>query len=594
MLQCNLFGVDRSATAVRLAELRLWLAVIAGDHAERPGKVQPLPNLDCLVRQGDSLFDPLGSAVVPDPVIAARVSGVRRAVVTAVGAAKKPIVRELRLLESRAAEESFASAEARLRAGISECIETARGRDLFGQRRGLDASLEARLGGLRAELRAVRAARRTLEREHELPWFHYQSHFADVFAAGGFDMVVGNPPWLRAEEIAPQQRQRLTGRYRWWRGGGGFGNRPDLSIAFLERALELVAPDGVVALLLPAKVATARYGAVARHALASTTTLISVSDLTGHPDASFDATVYPLAMIARNTPPPPGHRVRTALHPGEGERIAQARLAGGGPWILSGGRARRVLADLTREQPVLGTHFACHLGLKTGANALFLNPPESVEAALVRRAIRGRDVRPFTPTPRARLLYTHGADGAPLASLPPGAAAHLGPHEAALRKRADFGGGPPWALFRTRSATAQHRVIWPDLARQLTAAALTADDDHDAHSTQHLLRDSNGVEGRGGTAGGLAQLHLDQSRGAAHCRAGRERVCAVWRGRRERVAASHLGAPDHRLDVLARSARNGGAIQHELDDLAALHLGLSASDKGALRSVVGVGAAHRR
>ena len=61
ILQRNLFGVDRNGAAVRLTELRLWLAVIADDHTERPDEVQPLPNLDCLVRQGDSLFDPIGS-----------------------------------------------------------------------------------------------------------------------------------------------------------------------------------------------------------------------------------------------------------------------------------------------------------------------------------------------------------------------------------------------------------------------------------------------------------------------------------------------------------------------------------------------------
>jgi hypothetical protein len=41
-----------------------------------------------------------------------------------------------------------------------------------------------------AEFRALRAARRTLVREREVPWFHYQSHFADVFAGGGFDIVM--------------------------------------------------------------------------------------------------------------------------------------------------------------------------------------------------------------------------------------------------------------------------------------------------------------------------------------------------------------------------------------------------------------------
>ncbi|MGH7338604.1 MAG: N-6 DNA methylase, partial [Myxococcota bacterium] len=62
----SLYGVDLNAAAVRLTELRLWLAVIADDRAESPEQVEPLPNLDALVRQGDSLLDRLGA---PLPIL---------------------------------------------------------------------------------------------------------------------------------------------------------------------------------------------------------------------------------------------------------------------------------------------------------------------------------------------------------------------------------------------------------------------------------------------------------------------------------------------------------------------------------------------
>ena len=61
ILQHCLFGVDLSAAGVRLTELRLWLSVIADDPADRPEDIEPLPNLDCLIRQGDSLFEPFGA-----------------------------------------------------------------------------------------------------------------------------------------------------------------------------------------------------------------------------------------------------------------------------------------------------------------------------------------------------------------------------------------------------------------------------------------------------------------------------------------------------------------------------------------------------
>ena len=74
--------------------------------------------------------------------------------------------------------------------------------------------------------------------------------------------------------------------------------------------MELTAPGGVVAMLVPAKLATAGYGATARHELAASMTLTHLVDLTGRPDAAFEATVYPLALIARKSSAPAGHRVR--------------------------------------------------------------------------------------------------------------------------------------------------------------------------------------------------------------------------------------------------------------------------------------------
>ena len=598
ILQRTLFGVDRSAAAVRLTELRLWLAVIAQDREDRPELVEPLPNLDCLIRQGDSLFEPVGGQVrhrAPDARLARDVADLRRQLVTASGQRKRELVRALRAAECRAAEALLQAAESEARSRVAECLSAARSEDLFGGRRGADAEIRSRLADNRAELRALRAARRTLVREREVPWFHYQSHFADVFAGGGFDIVAGNPPWLRAEEVAPEMRRRLEGRYHWWRGAGrGFGHRPDLAVAFLERAVELAAPGGIVALLVPAKLATAGYGAAARHALAASTTLIHAADLTGRQDAAFEATVYPLALIARKALPPAGHRVRTVLGKGTGPGIPQSRLGGGGPWILSADGTRGLATRLRREHPLVGDRFACQLGLKTGANHLFLDPPATIPPRLIRWAVRGRDIRAFRPRARVRLLWTHGPDGAPLDRLPSDAAAHLAPHEALLRARADFTGGPAWTLFRIRAATAQHRVVWSDLARRLTACALTGRRDGGriplnscyvaaAASAQQAERLAAWLNAR--WVGALARIGAMPAAGGFH-----------------RFAAgvvSGLPLPagvlaDSSLSAIAVAGRRGEPVQEALDEIAAAHLGLSVRDRRTLGHLVGNGTADRR
>ncbi|MDQ3223039.1 MAG: Eco57I restriction-modification methylase domain-containing protein, partial [Gemmatimonadota bacterium] len=425
--------------------------------------------------------------------------------------------------------------------------------------------------------------------------FHYQSHFADVFARGGFDVVVGNPPWLRSEEMPPEMRGRLAGRYRWWRTGGhGYANRPDLAVAFLERSLELAAPGGVLAMLVPAKIASAGYGVAARHALASATTLHAVVNLTDSIAAGFDATVYPLVIIAGKAPPPPRHSVRTTLAVAGGSRMKQAGLAGGGPWILARDRLRDVLTGLQADHPRLGDTFNCHLGLKTGANPIFLNPPESLESEVLRWAIRGRDVTAFRCAPTARLLWTHDEAGRVRQVLPPSCAAYLTRYLPALRERRDYIGGPPWVVFRVRAAISRHRVVWADLARQLVAAALTA-----RHDPQCIPLNSCYVAAtRSASEAERLTACLNSTWLRAAARLGAVPAAGGFaRFNAQTIARLPLPttvAADAALSALAQQGKAGSAVQEELDELVAKHLGLTSTAQNALRSVLGSTARHRR
>jgi hypothetical protein len=116
-------------------------------------------------------------------------------------------------------------------------------------------------------------------------------------------------------------------------------------------------------------------------------------------------------------------------------------------------------------------HFTLQLGVKTGANEVFLDPPAALDP-WCRDAVRGRDVRAFAVSPRQRLLWPADEQGVPWARLPRPVATHLAPFAARLQERTDLVRGPWWQLFRVRAATSPHRVVWGDIARRLEAAAL--------------------------------------------------------------------------------------------------------------------------
>ena len=476
VLANSLFGVDVKLTAVRLAELRLWLALVADDDEMDVTRIAPLPNLDGHVRQGDALLDPLslgralggGPALMGGAMQLERLGAARGALFSLTGPAKHQAAAELCRAEAALASGLFEQAIGLLDTRIAELLALARDRDLFGRRRGLDARQRALLRRLRASRRELRGALRRLRREGGVPFFAFEAHFGDIVARGGFDIVVGNPPWVRGERLAPQVREALTTRYAAWRPAShrGFAHLPDLAVAFVERALELAAPGGVAALLVPAKLASCGYAEPLRQLLAHGTRIERAAPVEGAA-AAFGAAVYPMALIAARAEPAPHDQVAAALGPtSAAPRVPQRLLQSGGPWILSP-QASRVAGRLRDRFPALGDRWTPQLGVKTGADNLFL---VAAAAPWTRPALRGRDLAPWRVTPRAHVLWTHAADGRPLARLPRELARLLEPHLERLRRRSDYRTGAPWQLFRTTLAYAPHRVLWPDVARRLAAA----------------------------------------------------------------------------------------------------------------------------
>ena len=593
----NLFGVDLNPAAVRLTELRLWLALLEVDRSSDPERVRPLPNLDAIVRQGDSLHDPMSPAWGGTPGMAegAVVRALRLQVQTTSGAAKRTAIRDLRRAEASALDGILAESERGTRVRMDDLLSQGKSLTLFGDRRGLEPGERRVMRALQDRRRFLLRLRRQLHRDGSLPWFHYQSQFAEVFARGGFDLVVGNPPWVRAEDLPAVVRQRLGARYAWWTtrpGSRGYSHLPDLSVAFVERARELVAPEGAMALLLPAKLATTDYAATMRGAMAVSDTLSVVADLTGDPRARFEATTYPMALVSRKARPAAGHQIRTTLNAAVPGEVSQSRL-GDGPWILAPDRVWQALEAMRARHPVIGDTLPVHLGVKTGLNRAFIDPEGPIEPELLCWALRGRDVSAFGAAPTRRLLWTHDFAGRPLPQLPPLARAHLRPHLTDLARRKDYLSGPPWTVFRVVGATLPHRVVWADLSPKLQASVLNGalGDRIIPLNSCYLV----GVPHPGAAHCLAAWLNATPIRAAAALTA--DPASGGYRRFNARVV-SDLPLPEGVLDnprllALGQRGRAGTLNQQELDEACHEILGLDRTLASALAGVAGGGPSHR-
>ncbi|HET7598781.1 MAG TPA: hypothetical protein VFK09_00725, partial [Gemmatimonadales bacterium] len=182
----------------------------------------------------------------------------------------------------------------------------------------------------------------------------------------------------------------------------------------------------------------------------------------------------------------------------------------------------------------------------------------------------------------------------PLGRLPPLAARYFSAREARLRDRADYAGGPPWAVFRTGAACAPNRVVWADLARRLTALALVGQ-----RGLEQIPLNTCYVAAAPSAGAALriaAWLNSTWIRAAARLRA------VPASGGFARFAAGTVAAlplpvaalDDPALDALARAGAEGADVQEDLDDLVARHLALSGPVREDLATVDGVRAGDRR
>lgn len=525
VLTQSIFGVDVNPIAAWLCELRLWLSVVMDLDCDDPLAVPPLPNLDRNIRVGDTLA---AGALEPRDAGAgdAAIAALRSRYARASGARKVSLARVLDRAERERSGRDVAARLARAVEARRALVQAARGRDLFGHRRGAVGEERLELAVLRARVRQLRQEQRSLARGGALP-FRFATHFADVAAHGGFDLVIGNPPWVRLHRIPPERREAFRRDFAVFRqaawqpgaaaagAGTGFAAQVDLAALFAERSMELVAPGGTAALLLPLKLWRSLAGGGVRRLLGEEHDLRLVEDWSEAP-AAFDAAVYPSLVVVRrrqrarraecHSAPPADDRSRDIVQLAVHRRdlaiawsCARARLpfdaTPGAPWLLLPPPARDAFARLMRAGPSLAESGLGRptLGVKCGCNDAFLVEcrdegalhPEvsaagrrgSIERGLLRPVMRGESARPWTAAATAeRIIWTHDAAGRPLQQLPPLAHRWLARSRTALAGRSDLRGRQAWwALHRIDGASSgQARVVWADVSRGPRACVLPA------------------------------------------------------------------------------------------------------------------------
>ena len=125
--------------------------------------------------------------------------------------------------------------------------------------------------------------------------FDWRTEFPDVTAAeGGFDVIIGNPPYIRIQilkEWAPTEVEFFKRKY----SAASIGNY-DIYVVFVERALQLLNGRGRMGYILPHKFFLAKYGEPLRGLLAGGQHLTEIVHF-GDQQVFEGATTYTCLLI---------------------------------------------------------------------------------------------------------------------------------------------------------------------------------------------------------------------------------------------------------------------------------------------------------
>jgi hypothetical protein len=210
----NLYGVDIMEEAVEICKLRLFLKLVA--QVDKVKELEPLPDIDFNIRAGNTL---VGFATLAD--VKRTLEGVL---------ADRELQQKVAAIEedAEAIERQFeVFHEMQTRPDVDAREFAAAKQLLRGQLERLTAGLDEYL----AEEYAVNAEDKKSfdlwRRSHEP--FHWFAEFYGIMNRGGFDAVIGNPPW---KEYASAKKTYTVLRYSTERCGNLHG-------ICTERALQL-------------------------------------------------------------------------------------------------------------------------------------------------------------------------------------------------------------------------------------------------------------------------------------------------------------------------------------------------------------------
>jgi hypothetical protein len=453
-IQHSIFGVDFDPGAVEIAKLRLWLSMVVDE--DNINEIQPLPNLDYKIMQGNSLLEEFDGEQLLDKKLlqlpatsnAEEIDEVKNHINAASqeffrlhgegkkgAAAKLAVEQEIKRLKKRLAslvhpvkattdgqgeltqQNSWASLK-RIQDLHSKFFNENSRTEKDKLRQELDRLewnfMEATLReqGRQDALTELKHASAT----HRKPFFLWQLQFGEVFQQrGGFDIVIGNPPYIQLQN----DKGALATKYQEC-GFETFARMGDIYALFYERGQQLLRDGGHLCYITSNKWMRAGYGEKLRTFLATKTQPKILIDFAGQKIFEAATVDTNILLFERRSDAPAGptlaciatEKCRENMSVFVEQHSTKQFFKGSDSWVILSPIEKKIKEKIERIGiPLKNWDISINYGIKTGLNDAFIideakrveilaNCKDAAECKrteeLIRPILRGRDVRRYS------------------------------------------------------------------------------------------------------------------------------------------------------------------------------------------------------
>ena len=271
-------------------------------------------------------------------------------------------------------------------------------------------------------------------KEYDDNAFNWEVEFEDIMNDGGFDVIVGNPPYVR-QELIKEIKPYLKETYATYKGTA------DLYIYFFEKSLKMLTERGVFSVICSSKFSKAGYGELLRDFIIKNYNINLYEDYSGE-KLFEDATTYPCIIQITNEKTEDNEIFVDRKYFMKQKRLTKKS------WVFKPEQILQVKDKIDEGKPVLKEKQDLNIyrGLTTGLNEAFVISDEIKKELIekdvnnvniIKPVLRGRDIKKWQNSPKLHILLTK--NGVNVETEYPIIFEHLNQFEEKMKKRQDQG-----------------------------------------------------------------------------------------------------------------------------------------------------------